>query len=488
MSRIRNPAPSADAWRLSTDRRLDALDVPAFQQIDVSTLLPDREIRAARLHRLPTALPREVMRMADWLGGNGVEVVRKLSKMVRLSLLFRYLSSPLRYEPDNVYQVHRAVPSARCIFPIDLLLTHSGPGGVRRTYLYHPDFHALELLDASDTLGDGGTQSHTVVSGVGRFWKLVRKYGDFTPFPVMLESGMLVAQLRIMRAAMGWGGAGADSGPARRFCRGDLEFPVFAETLDEREFDIDSLPVCDAVLARHAEPAAGVPRFERLRLFMDLFDAPAGPQPPPSADVPRYLEAGLLPKDRGFLATLRLRHSANDMTGMAPRLDDDDGLLHRISQLSRRVAACRERLPGEDRIGIVLLWPGRSAPGAGIYGGDGHLLAGVDRQRIAAALNRALPSPGLRYNLQAHSLIVLFVVDPDSPSMHEPFAFRDAHVAAGALAQDYCVAAAALDRFARPVRMLREQVLESGLQIRGKIVYALLCGSPRATNVCAELL
>jgi hypothetical protein len=72
--------------------------------------------------------------------------------------------------------------------------------------------------------------------------------------------------------------------------------------------------------------------------------------------------------------------------------------------------------------------------------------------------------------------------------MRQLDAFRDAHIAAGALAQDLCLTATALGQFARPVRMLLERALESVLPIKGQIIYSLLCGSSRATNVSAELL
>lgn len=488
MTSVQDMTQLADAWVLSTYRRLDVLDVPAFNVQDTAGLVPERTSRPARLHRLPTALPREILSLADWLGGDDVDTAADLSDLARLSLLFRYLASPLRYEPDNVYQVHRAVPSARCVFPLDLFLSHADRDGVRRTYQYHADFHALEEINGPGMRDEDGAGARTAITGVGRFWKVVRKYGDFSPFPVMLEAGMVLAQLRNLRGALGWTGTGSDTGPMRAYCEGDLEVPIFAETIEQPTFDIAALPTCDVMLAGHVASTANVPHFERLSFFMDLFDRPSGPASDTSADVASPLEPGLVPLGLGFLETLRLRHSANDRVGMAPRMDSEAGLLHRFAQLSRRVGRRRGRLPGEERINVVMLWPGRVAPEAGIYDGEGRLLASLDRRYVATTLNRALPSPDLRYNLQAHSVLVLFLADPHAGDMREPHAFRDAHVAAGVLAQDYCVSAAAFGQFARPVRMLLEQVLESALPIRGRIIYSLLCGSSRATNVCAELL
>lgn len=488
MRNVQDIAQQAEAWVLGTYRRMDALDVPAFSVRDTSGLVPGRTSRRARLHRLSTALPREIRTLADWLDVDGAGAGAGLSDPLRLSLLLRYLSSPLRYEPGNVYQVHRAVPSARCMFPIDLLLTHVCRDGVRRTYLYHPDFHALEEVDAPEGGEGHAVGGHTTITGIGRFWKMVRKYGDFSLFPVMLEAGMVLAQLRHLRGALGWEGRAADPDAMRSFCEGELEFPVFSETIGQPSCDPVRLPVEDVVLAVHEASTAGVPRFGRLPLFMSLFDRPPGPVQATTTPAGVPVASDLVPPGRGFLETLRLRHSANDMVGMAPRTDGEAGLLHDLARLAQRIGGRRGRVAGEERLHTVMLWPGRVAPACGIYDGGGGLLAELDRRRLAALLEQALPSPGLRYNLQAHSLLVLFLADPHGEGMQEPSSFRDAHVAAGALAQDWCLAAAALGRFARPVRMLREQVLESALPVEGQIVYSLLCGSNRATNVCAELL
>jgi hypothetical protein len=437
---------------------------------------------------LPTALPREIMALSDWLGGKRVEPAQQFSDIERLSLLFRYLSSPMRYEPNNLYHVHRAVPSARCIYPIDLLLTQTDTDGVSRTYLYHPGFHALEALGESEAGGDPASSSSVVIMGVGRFWKLVRKYGDFTPFPVMLESGMLVAQLRFLRGVLGWDGASADSALQRAFCAGDLEFPIFAEGIDQPGFALADLPVSDVILAVQVEPAEGTDQFKRLPFLMDLFDKQRAVTPRQPYRTPEIIEPGIIERDRGFLETLRLRHSANDIGGMAPCMNNEVGLLQKFGRLSRVVSSNREPLPGEDRIEVVLLWPGRVAPGAGVYNRDGQLTASLSNKDLAGILASSLPSPELRYNLKAHSLIALFIVDPHGERMRQPDAFRDAHMAAGALAQDFCLTATALGQFARPVRMLFERALESALPIKGQIIYSLLCGSSRATNVSAELL
>jgi len=474
----------ADPWVLSTDRRLDVLDVPAFNMRDIEGLIPPRMTRAVRLHCLPTALPREIQSFADWLDARPSAA---RSGLERLSLLFRYLASPLRYEPLNVYQVHRAVPSARCAFPVDLLFSCTGRDSVSRTYLYHPEFHALEEM------GHAGTPVHAAdgcatVTAVGRVWKVVRKYGDFAPFPVMLEAGMLLAQLRHLRGALGWDGHAMETSRMTAICQGELELPVFSETIKERTFDIDALVVRDATLATQSASMHDVPSFPHLGFFMGLFGSASAPGPEVRIDDVAAAAPGWVPADLGFLETMRLRHSANDRGGMAPRMEDEIDLLPRLSTLAAAIGARRARLPGEARMDVVMLWPGRSAPAAGVYDRQARPLAVLDREQVAVVLNGALSSPELRYNLQAHSMLVLFLVDPQGEGMEEPAAFRDAHVAAGACAQDFCLAAAALHLFARPVRMLQERVMESALQIKGKIVYALLCGTTRATNVCAELL
>ena len=64
---------------------------------------------------------------------------------------------------------------------------------------------------------------------------------------------------------------------------------------------------------------------------------------------------------------------------------------------------------------------------------------------------------------------------------------RRLHLAAGAQAQDFSLAATAFGLFARPLRMMREAVLEGGLALPGPLVYQVMCGLNRSTNTRWEL-
>jgi nitroreductase len=128
------------------------------------------------------------------------------------------------------------------------------------------------------------------------------------------------------------------------------------------------------------------------------------------------------------------------------------------------------------------------ADGAGLYDLHGQPLPATGT-RPADVLQQALHNPALRWNMAAFKLAVLFCVQPGSARQHHgEGALRQLHLAAGAAAQDLSLAAAALGLFARPMRMLKEQVLEQGLGLPGLPIYQVLCGLNRSTNLSSELL
>lgn len=476
------PSPIDRLWMLGTYRRMDVLDVPAFHR-DVSDLQPQKYSRRARLCLLPTFLPREISSLSDWLAGNHSDKVERLTWVERLSLLLRFLASPMRFEPQNIYRIHRAVPSGRCLFPVDIMLFLPNSLGEMAAFLYHPNFHAIEALPPSDCSELAAT-SQGVIAGVARCWMIANKYGDFTPFPIMLESGMLRSQLRLLRDAVGWGGAQHDREIARPYCDGLLDFPVFAETIQALPHAVDALPTRDVVLAVWNETPHDRCERPQLAELIAAFDQPGGAEETPPAPPNCKSAAGT----HGLLDVLRLRNSGNDRHGMFPApAEATPNLLDRLIKLSAAFRARRAGTTIEQRLEIKFVWLACTGARSGIYDRYGRLFQSIDRLHLLSAAARSISLP-LRYNFAAHQLMVLIAADPLDELIRAPGGARDVHLGAGALAQDITLAAAALGLFARPVRMLSEVVLESALPIDGQLVYTLLCGAARSTNLTAELL
>ena len=107
---------------------------------------------------------------------------------------------------------------------------------------------------------------------------------------------------------------------------------------------------------------------------------------------------------------------------------------------------------------------------------------------LAQRLQDAMPSPRVRHTAAAMTCHALWCVDlADAEARHGAAALRRLHLAAGAQAQDFSLAATALGLFARPLRMLREQRLEADLALPGPIAYQVMCGQDRSTNTRWEL-
>jgi hypothetical protein len=191
------------------------------------------------------------------------------------------------------------------------------------------------------------------------------------------------------------------------------------------------------------------------------------------------------------LDVLRRRNSGNDAPGMAPRpalLSED--FLDYLLRLRQAWTARRSRVPGEDALTVSVAWLHGAGPAIGLYDDGARPLHVPPSPRgFVRTMQESLPSPEFRYNMSA--FVLSFVITADITAAlrsHSEATLRRLHLAAGAIAQDLSLAAAALGLFARPVRMFREDRLESGYALDGHVLYQVLCGFNRSTNVAMELL
>lgn len=479
-----------DAWALGSYRRLDLLDVPAFRDPALAAAAnPLRVTRAADLRLLPTDLPRAVQPLTDWVRGDS-SAASGLSNVDKLSLLLRYVAAPLRFEPLNSYATHRGVPSPRCLYPLRYVLEQNRDG-TRRSYAYHPDFHAVEPISSPGQALPGEAELTLVV--VARLWSVADIYGDFAPFATTLEAGMAYAQIACVAALLGWSLPHQGDRRIARRQAGALELPLLAVPLPGAEPDLEALPRRRIAVADIA-PREDLGRFPALPGLAACFDEG---EPAPRGAAAR---TGTSPAEIGngdghtgtdVLDVLRTRNAGNDVAGLAPRFEaSPSGLFSPLLGRFKAISSRRPKLAGESVLEVRLAWLADGGPEPGLYGLDGRRSSrGAAGAAFRQVLEDALPHPGFLYNVKAFVGSLLICADPQAAmAALGPAALRETHLAAGAVAQDFSLAAASLGLFARPVRMFRETVIESGYGLEGQLTYQVLCGSNRRANPYWEML
>lgn len=484
-----------EAWSLGTYRRFDSLVAPAFYppRPGVPTY-PEKSARPAELLRLTTDLPTRLISFADYLAGNSAQLTGSFSR--QLALYLRYLAAPQTFEPLNSYKVHTPVPSVRCLFPYRLMLLVREAEPV--LYEYHPNYHALEKIAQSPDYGDLLGNADLAVIGISLYWKLADKYGDFTPFPVNLEMGGLKCQAEHLLSLCGWQQTHSEIEPdlwnRQLGCVRNWETVAFAlpARTQLQAKDLEQLPRETHQLAIWQARDDLETRFTRLRPLVDMFQAGAAPAHVPSArPIPVTSDSDAAASAVDILQLFRSRNSGNDAFGFAPACGGPpENLLPQLLYRLRRLRARRPLYAGEAAVKLWFLWlDGTSAP-IGLFDSDGAR-ASLRREgaQLVRAMQDALPNQILKFNMAAMTLSVLMTVDlPEAHQAHGPAMLRRVHTAAGMLGQDLNLAATDCGLFSRPVRMFRESAIEDTLQLPGQLVYQVLMGFNRRTNIKIGLL
>ena len=118
----------------------------------------------------------------------------------RLSQLLHHAAMPIRLEPLRLTQEHRCLASGGNAHGVELWLRLSGPGASR---LYRLDI-AERCLIAADPGRAGSDGVHAVeVIPVARMAPVIKTYGEFGLALLLLEGGMMQAQLMTLAAHLG---------------------------------------------------------------------------------------------------------------------------------------------------------------------------------------------------------------------------------------------------------------------------------------------
>jgi hypothetical protein len=483
-------AEQLEAWVLSGYQRLERLAVPAFGPASKESRRQQCGIERADMRLLPLlGLPRELCDLDAWLSGSR-EGMQRFDAATSLSLFFKYLAAPLRYEPYSESAIHKAVPSSRGRYPLSYFFVQSVAGTVR-AYRYVAEFHGLQELSLAIPFGLADGKAALVC--VARAWRYAEEYGEFAHVPCVLEAGHGQAQAHHLAQLLQIGDT-ADPGRelGRALCALPLEIPLYCVGLRSR-LDVEGLASRTSNLAAPRPYPEMEPRFPRLGLFQRCFDGGGSPErcaPPDAAAGNEGARRGDC-RTRGILGLMRQRSAGNDR-GLASSVlaEVPAGT---FASIVATWDAIRRRRPAsgvERELRFSLVWLARET------GTEPHICE-IGRSSITArawrgdlhdAIAKMLPYADTRYNCSA--LMAVLIIQTDLLAAIDRLgdaALREIHLAAGAAAQDFSIAATAHDMFARPAKMMREARLESELSLPGQAVYLVLCGLARSANPTMEL-
>ena len=358
------------AWAVASYGRFDRLNVPAFSDSNsakhVKVAVQRRE---AHLIPIDMDIPNELMTIKEICRGE--TVTSDLPDGKKLALLMRYCASPLRFETSNVYSLHRAVPSARCLYPARVLVL-TNTAGMTRAYECQPDFHAMELLEEyphSDALPAGVLGAILVVS---QFWVTAEKYGEFAPFPCTLEAGMLQGQLGLMLRLLNWrSDVTLDRDDYTDYCNSNLDCTLFVMPV---EADLESIihlqPSNPEWIVDRCETSGLAERYDNLTDIVAVMNACSESLLPVAESAPNKVPDSLPDKlaQRDILDVMRSRNSGNDLLGMNARFQKQSAKTRQhFNALTRALKAQRLHCQADAFLETSLIWLNATGGKVGLY-------------------------------------------------------------------------------------------------------------------------
>ncbi|UAA40054.1 hypothetical protein KIH87_06805 [Paraneptunicella aestuarii] len=492
-----------DAWGLATDRRFDNLNMPILQDSRHYGAKADKSSKMAKLVFLNTNVPRQAQSFADFLAGKPCSL-SELSFADKMSLVLRYLASPVRYEPLNRPDVHYPVSSFGGLFScgIKLIVRHEKENQSQSNnvdvYHYHANYHALEQVASNVNYGTELAAGECHIAIVGHYWAVARKYGEYSPYGVVLDAGIVLTQLQYLLALAGVA-ATTEKTDLQMLQSLLVESDSVQQTLAALSLSIDDEHNALAFLQQTqthrvsiwSEPEGIHERFHNLQSLLDIFATPYEVcEAAHSKQTLSEQALAELPQD-DVLDVLVRRSAANDATGFS-QINKvlDAGFLTRFLSVLTGLKSRRETMPAESALQVKVAWINPYGPAIGMYDGAGELQYQPNQtEAFLDILRDCLYSDNQKYNLASMAFELFVTVDTAQLERdYGDAAIRLAHMAAGALGHDICLAASLFDAFARPVRMFRDTKLQQRLGLEGQLVVQVLVGFNRHHNFALKLL
>lgn len=367
-------------------------------------------------------------------------------------------------------------------------------------YHYHANYHSLERQHSQLALDINLEPNELMIVIVGHYWAVGRKYGEYAPFGVVLDSGIVFAQFNYLLNLFGLPFSTENialeplnSGLIPQGSCQQILAAIKVE-LPEEGLTFFSSETEQMHIAEWQEPEGLFKRFSNLQQIVDLLSAPYSgemPQKIAPASIPVCdPDPGLLPQ-RDMLDVIYNRTAANDGVGFA-QINKmlDEQFLVRFMQTLSTLRSRRSALPKENLLMLNVAWINSYGPAIGMYDEQGQPIYNpTDVEGFHNIIRDCLYSERQQYNLSTMTLELFISVDTAKISEEAgPSAFRLAHMGAGAISHDVCLVASLFDGFARPVRMFRDTKLQQRLGLDGQLIIQVLVGFNRHNNIALPLL
>jgi hypothetical protein len=492
-----------DVWALASDRRFENLDMPILDDLTYSAKA-DKGSKAVDLIELDCDLPRKLQSFTGFIKGEE-STVSKLPMALKLSAVLRYLASPIRYEPRNLPEVHYPMSSFGGFFSSNINLIYKGYDSNQtvNSFVYHPNYHALEKLSTKQGLEESLSQGELVFALVGQYWTVGRKYGEYSPYGVVIDSGIAFAQLSYLLRLFGFSFSVKWSGLESlqtyfESKEGGQQLLVTVKVELTESIEQIFKPAQRRRIAVWKEPKGIFEQFSNLREIASVFSAPYIPnaelescgvqEDPVCIELPNLK----LAKNHDMFDVISNRSAGNDNAGFVGVSKDlEDDFLNNFLKTLAALGAKREKVPLEqESLSLNTAWINPYGPEQGIYDGSGNLVFRPEGQEsYYQTLRDSLHNSQQLYNLPSMTMILFITADiEDASSRAGTSSVRIAHIGAGAMVHDICLAASLFGCFARPVRMFREAKLSQKFELKGQVVIQVLVGFARNNNFSMALI
>ncbi|EKE87554.1 hypothetical protein [Idiomarina xiamenensis] len=410
-------------------------------------------------------------------------------------MLFQFCAAPARYEPLNRPDIHYPVSSfgglLSCCF---YLLTPTARQGYVDVFRYQPNYHALECVARQQAWQQPLAADQALLAIAGNYWMVVNKYGEYSPYGVALDAGILVAQANYLTQLCELhSSACPESLPALQALLVDNQSAtqIFAaQTLrfQQPPWQLLQSNAADTRIAVWQEPSIAYASLPNLPALFNLFATPA-PTPEPSSSAPSGSAPVTLPTT-DVLRVMQRRTAANDAVGFAQKTPPlSRQFLTDFLQTREQLAQRRERLAGESLLTMQVAWINPFGVEQGLYDGQGQALRlPADKEAFLDQLRDCLYSSQQKYNIASLTMELFITVEPQQwLAAYGDSSLRLAHMAAGAVAHDIALTASLFGAFARPVRMFRDTALQQRLGLTGQLLVQVLVGFHRHHNFAVKL-
>lgn len=488
-----------DYFFAATYRKHDAIKVPAFEQGMPSKMSVAQQSKSSIDTKRVVELKQYFL--GERLLGSGklAHSVSDMPAYEKLSLLLKYSVSRLRFEPENNYQMHSAVPSPRSIFPIGVYI-QVNEGNSAQVYRYDRDNYCLTDINQFADIKPENSGTVTIML-VAELQKIVSYYGDFSGYLIGLESGHLMAQISTLMAALNISNY-VDSQPNNNVLNELLLTPndhlklMATFTIDGQELPQLSEQMAEKSLDRGVSVDLDVTvddaKFPILKRYFDSFNNATN-------SSLSQLTSGCRTHQPLFSSPYNIeqlidihenRTSGNDKNGLIAQKNsltpqDVDEILAKIKSLKNETYSS-VFAHSIAKVGIYLSITSmqEDTPHTLRLTSDGTEFEVIDEQSPVAGLQRTALSPIGAYNYDNFSCVFSFSVNlADCIKQQSNIGAQEALLAVGFIAQLCIAVVTEYGLFSRPIKALDEAQVEAMLKTKDNIIYQLICGAKVAEQL-----